>query len=289
MKDKILVTGATGNVGAEVIRFLFEKGRSHLAAVRNVEDGKGILPPPVERVVLDFARPETCKPALRGVKKLFLMRSPAISDVQQYIFPVIDAARETGVEHIVFLSLMGVEGNPVTPHYKIEKYILAVGIPYTFIRPSFFMQNLNTTHQEDIRDHDELFVPAGKGKTSFIDVRDIAEVTAKTLVEEGHLNKAYELSGSEALDYYQVAEIFTQVLGRKITYTRPSALTFGFRMKKRGIPAAFVLVMIALYTVARLGKADKVTDELEKLLGRKPTTMRKYVEDYKECWSKREE
>lgn len=212
------------------------------------------------------------------------MRPPAVSDVKRYMYPVIDAAKAAGVEHIVFLSLMGVEDNRYVPHHKIEKYILASALGYTFLRPSFFMQNLSATHRADILAHNDIFVPAGKGKTSFIDVRDIAEVGAKALIEDGHLNQAYELSGNEALDYYQAAAIFTEVLGRKITYPNPSIFRFAFRMRKRGMQWGFIGIMIALYTVAKLGLAAKVTGELERLLGKKPITFRQFAQDYKSTW-----
>jgi uncharacterized protein YbjT (DUF2867 family) len=182
--------------------------------------------------------------------------------------------------------VLGAEKNPVIPHHGIEKIILNSGIPYTFLRPGYFMQNLSTTHRDDICLHNQIFVPAGKGKTSFIDIRDIAEVAALAFTEAGHLTKAYELTGSEALDYYQVANLFTQLLGRKIEYTRPTIFKFYREMNKRGVPNGFTLVMIALYTVASLGMAAKVTTEVETLLGRKPITFRQFIEDNKACWMK---
>jgi uncharacterized protein YbjT (DUF2867 family) len=184
------------------------------------------------------------------------------------------------------LSVLGAEKNPVIPHYGIEKIIVKSNIPYTFLRPSYFMQNLSTTHLDDIRLHDQIFVPAGKGKTSFIHIRDIAEIAALALTQPGHLGKAYELTGNEALDYYQVANLFTQLLGRQITYTRPTIFKFYREMNKRGIPGQFTLVMIALYTVASLGMAAKVTTAVEALLGRKPITFSQFIEDNKACWMK---
>ncbi|MCU0509261.1 MAG: NmrA family NAD(P)-binding protein, partial [Anaerolineae bacterium] len=103
--------------------------------------------------------------------------------MERRLHPAIDAAQAAGVKQIVFLSLMGV--NPRVPHYKVEQKILATGLPYTFVRPSFYMQNLDTFYRDDIRLRDELFVPAGGAKTSFIDVRDIGAVAAMALAEPG--------------------------------------------------------------------------------------------------------
>lgn len=275
----ILVTGASGNVGAEVVRRLREAG----AAVR-VADRRPKAEAGVESVVFDFGDAATFGPALQGVEKLFLLRPPALADTKRYFVPVIEAARAAGVRHIVFLSLLGAEKNKVVPHAGIEAAILASGVPYTFLRPSFFMQNLSTTHRDDIRDRGDILVPAGRGKTSFIDVRDIAAVAARTLTEPGHENRAYPLTGSEALDYGQVAQILSEVVGRRIVYSNPSIPRFVLHMRRRGLAWGFIFVMVGIYTTCRLGLAGGITPDTQRLLGRPPITMRQFAADYRDCW-----
>ena len=238
----------------------------------------------VEYTEFDFTQPSTFVSAFQGVKRVFLMRPPALSQVKTYMYPAIDSAIASGVEQIVFLSILGAESNPIVPHAKVEKYIQSVGIPYTFLRASFFMQNLSTTHRQDIQERNEIFLPAGKGKTSFIDVRDIAAVAVKALTESGHSDRAYSLTGSEALDYYQVAEIFTEVLGKPILYKNPSILKFAISMYKRGLEPQFIAVMIGIYTTAKLGFAGKLTTDTQEILQRAPISMRQFVEDYRGCW-----
>ncbi|MBC7475609.1 MAG: SDR family oxidoreductase [Candidatus Sericytochromatia bacterium] len=284
MLEKILVTGATGNTGLETIKCLMNKNLTVIAALRNPEKDKNLIPDNIQFVEFDFEKPETFKNAIIGVKKVYLVRPPALSDVKRYIKPFIDFLKNEKIEQLAFLSLIGAENNHFVPHYKIEQYIIESGIPYTFIRPSFFMQNLSTTHSQDIKENSEIFIPAGKGKTSFIDVRDIAEVSSLALSELGHKNKAYELTGSQALDYYQVAEIMSRVLDRKITYSDPSLFSFFQKMKARGYQTNFILVMIAIYTIARFGKAETVTDTIKILLKREPISIEKFLEDYKSCW-----
>ncbi len=273
----ILVTGATGNVGLEVAKDLQRRGAPIVAAVFDERDAARVAEqlPGVPAVPFDFGRPATFGPAFAGMEKVFLMRPPQITDVERYLFPAIDAAQAAGVKHIVFLSLMGV--NPRVPHYKVEQKLLTSGLPYTFVRPSFYMQNLDTFYRDDIRVRDEIFVPAGKAKTSFIDVRDIGAVAGMALTEPGHEGKAYELTGTEALDYYQVADIFTEVQGRTIRYVRPTPGEYAARQEALGVAAEFIKVMRSLYWTVRLGIGAKVTPELAQLLGRPPITMAQFA------------
>lgn len=277
---RVLVTGASGNVGAPLVEHLVAGGAEVLVASR-----EGTRAPAGTKAVrFDFEDPSTHAPALEGVEKVFLLRPPAISDVKRHLLPVVRAVKDAGVRHTVFLSLLGVEKNQVVPHAKVERFLLEAGVPHTFLRPSFFMQNLSTTHRDDIREHHEIFVPAGKGRTGFIDARDIAAVAARVLLEDGHEGKAYDLTGSEALTYAEVAALFTEVLGRPIRYPEPGALRFAARWSQRQQPAAFIAVMTGIYTVCRLGLAGTVTPETQTLLGRAPISMRQFIQDHKACW-----
>lgn len=284
MSAEIMVIGATGNVGSEVIRSLLAQGVAVRAADLYPDRVAARFGEAVEAVGFDFAHPATFAAAFRGVRKLFLMRPPQISDVQKYMFPALEAAQAAGVKHIVFLSLIGIEQNKRVPHYKVEQWLKASGLDYTFLRCSFFMQNLNTTHRAEIRDRNEIYVPVGKSKTSFLDVRDIGAVAASALTQPGHEQQAYDLTGSEALDYEQVASLFSQVLGRKIVYKNPSAWRFLIRQLRGKSGLMFALVTTWLYTNTRHGMAHVVTGEVERLLGRKPILMRRYIEDYRASW-----
>lgn len=282
-KLKILVTGATGNVGQEVLRLLQSHDCNICAGVRNLNSAKHLLGSNIQTIPFDFTNPDTFGHAFFQVNKLFLVRPPALANIRLQIAPALNAAKLAGVEHIVFVSILGAEHNRFLPHSQIERYINQLGIKATFLRASFFMQNLNTTHREDIKVHSELLLPAGNGKTSFIDVRDIAAVAVRTLIEDGHQGRAYPLTGAEALTYYEVADIFTSVLGKRVRYN-PSVLKFVRQMRSKRLPIDFILVMLAIYTTARLGLADNITPDTEQLLNRSPLTMRQYIEDYRQFW-----
>lgn len=141
-----------------------------------------------------------------------------------------------------FLSLMGIENNKIPPRHKIEKYIEKLEIPYAHVRPGFFMQNLSGVHSVEIREKNEIFIPAGKSKTSFIDAADIGLATAILLHNpEEYKNTAHTITGPEALNYFEVAEILSRVTGRKITYTKPGYLKYrSDYIKKRGFDKAYV-------------------------------------------------
>ncbi|MEZ4767958.1 MAG: SDR family oxidoreductase [Caldilineales bacterium] len=281
----ILVTGATGNIGREVVRELHGRGATVRAAVVDGVNASRV-PDGVETVTFDFADAATYGAALAGVERVFLMRPPQITDMAHTLNPFVDAALAAGVRHVVFVSLLGVQNNPRVPHYAAEQHLKTLGVPYTFLRPSFFMQNLGTTHRREIQERDEIYLPVGKARTSFIDTRDIGAVAASVLTETGHDGQAYSLTGGEALDYYQVADIFTEVLGRRITYKDPSSLAFLYSTVRHGTPLKFALVMSMLYRSTKQGIANVVTDDVPRLLGRPPRTFRQYVIDYADSWKR---
>jgi len=142
------------------------------------------------------------------------------------------------------------------------------------------MQNLSEVHGEDVVKRDQLFVPAGGGATSFVDARDVGAVAAVALTEADHENRAYDLTGPAALTYEEVAAVFSGVLDRPITYADPSILTFVRRLRSRGEPLPFLVLMVGIYTTARLGLAGRVTDDVERLLGRPPRDVATFVADY---------
>jgi uncharacterized protein YbjT (DUF2867 family) len=273
----ILVTGATGNVGRAVVSALRDAGVSARPGVRD----PGSDP---EAVVLDLHRPETFAPALVGVRALFLLRPPAISDVRRTLNPLIDAAHAAGVRRVVFLSVIGADTRGYIPHAKVEAHLRRGPCEWTFLRAGFFAQNLGDAYRADIREHDELFVPAGDGRAAFVDARDLAEVAARALVEDGHAGRAYTLTGPQALGFAEVAAMLSAELGRHIRYTRPGALRYVLRLRRRGLPRMQAIVQMLLHVGLRFGQAEAIDPTLAALLGRPPRTLAQYIKDLRALW-----
>ncbi|MEO5966481.1 MAG: SDR family oxidoreductase [Candidatus Limnocylindrales bacterium] len=285
MTAPILVTGAPGNVGTPLVNELLGLGARVRVAARNVNAARAEVGDAVEVVPFDFERPEMFGPALAGVERMFLLRPPQIADVDGVILPALQAAADAGVRHVVFLSIQGAERNRVVPHRKIEDRLRASGMAWTFVRAAYFMQNLSTTHAPEIRELDEIWVPAGRGSvTAHVDARDVAAIAARALVEPGHEGQAYTPTGPAAITYDAVAGMLTRELGRPIRYADPGVLRYLRRMRARGMPRGMVAVTVGIYTAARLGLAAGLSDDVERLTGRPPIPMERFIRDTRAAW-----
>ncbi len=224
----ILITGAAGTVGREVLQSLQGLGSDFrvTAGVRDPRaDGPAVRALGAEPLAFDFADSSSVGAALDRCDALFLLRPPQLADVQRYFAPLVRQARERGVGHIVFLSVQGADRNAVIPHHKIERLLVESGIPYTFLRPAYFLQNFTTTLREDLVRRDRIYLPAGRAKFTIIDVADIGRVAAQVLSDPGaHANAAYDLTNDELLNFGEMAHIFSKVLGRSIALPQPQPL-----------------------------------------------------------------
>jgi len=275
---KVLVTGASGNVGQYVIQNLLKNNETIVAAGTNTQKLKLMFSDEIEVVEFDFTRPETFENALKDIDRVFLMRPPHLGKPTD-LYPFLDAVKKHSIKLIAFLSLMGIEKNTIPPHYKIEKRIEELGIPYAHIRPGFFMQNISGIHAEEVKTKDMIYVPAGYSKTSFIDASDIGLAIATILHNSNqHINTKYTLTGSEALDYYQIATILSKVLDRKISYAKPSYLKYrSYYINQRNFDKAYVNVTIALYFMTRMGTAKSITNDFFNLVGKEPNRFEDFV------------
>jgi uncharacterized protein YbjT (DUF2867 family) len=288
METPILVTGSTGNVGRTVVRALLDAGLPVRAADADPARVEQVLGEEVEPVRLDFTEQSTWQRAYAGVERMFLMRPPQLGNVARDMVPSLEAARDLGVRHMVLLSLQGAERNKVVPHARLEAWLRGSGLDWTFVRPSFFMENLSTTHASDIRDRDEIMVPAGKGETAFVAAADVGAVAAAALRDpSAHRGRAWTPTGPEALTYDEVAAELTMALGRPIRYGRPGVLAYARHASSvLGMPRGMVLVTSAIYSAARLGLAGGLTDDVATVTGHDPISFAAWSEQNREVWAR---
>jgi uncharacterized protein YbjT (DUF2867 family) len=285
MSQRILIIGATGRVGVELVRLLTEKGEAVRAATRSPSTASARLPYFAEAVEFDFDRPETFAPALKGVAKVFLMARPGDNHADNVAMPFIDMAKKEGVRLIVNITAMGVEQDEFFTLRLLEKYVELSGIPYIHLRPNWFMQNFNSGPMlAEIRATGGLHLPASDAKLSFIDVRDIAAVGLAALTEPRHAGNAYTLTGGEALDHYEVVGILSRTAGKEITYVPLSEEVACAALKKAGVAGDLIERWTKFYRIVRQGLCASVTHDAESVLGRPTIAFEQYAKDHAASW-----
>lgn len=285
---KILVTGAMGNVGSYVAHYAIVNKQLVKAAGRDLTALNARYHNEAESIYFDFSEPDTFDAALEEVDRVFIVRPPQLGK-SAALKPFIQALkRKGGIKLVCFLSLIGVENNPVPPHHRIEKYIERTGLPFCHIRPSFFMQNISGIHAAEIKYFDRIVVPVKNALTSFIDAEDIGELTATVLcAPEQHQNKAYSITGPEAIDYWQVGKILSEELGRDIQYANPRpSLAKKYWIDVRGLEKKYSVVMSMLYLMTRLGTAKRVTLTYQEVMGKQPRTFGQFVKKNLISWER---
>lgn len=281
---KVLITGATGNVGTEVIKSL-QKINHKLdlyAGVRDLTDSAKLHHFKIKLTPFDFTDSTTYNTALDGCNILFLLRPPQLSKVETYFKPIIDTCKAKGVNHIVFLSVQGADKSKIIPHHKIEQLIIESKIPYTFLRPAYFMQNFTTSLYNDLVKKKRVYLPAGNSKFTLIDVRDIGSVSASVLANTSqHINKSYNLTCKDKLSFAEMTKILRDVLQTDIKYKSPNLFNFFLTKRKEKIPTMLILVMIMLHYFPRFRKEPEITNWVEKIANKQPITFEQFVRDNK--------
>jgi uncharacterized protein YbjT (DUF2867 family) len=278
----LLITGATGNVGRAVLEALrrepgFGTAFTVTAGVRGsapdwLSPAGGVAVQP-----FDFTDSATFAPALRPGQVVFLLRPPQLSRTAPFV-DFVNAARRAGVAFVVFLSVQGVERSSVIPHHKIEQLLIASGLPYCFLRPGYFMQNLTTTLGEDLR-RGTLFLPAGQAPFNWVDVADIGRAAARVLLHPTvHRQARYDLTGPANYSFPQVVGLINERLPTQIRYESPNLLRFFWRKHRAGYPAAYTLVLTLLHYLPRFQAPPPLSDALAQLTGQPPTPLGTFIE-----------
>jgi uncharacterized protein YbjT (DUF2867 family) len=286
LTETILITGATGTVGSEVVKQLSAKGENIIvkAAARSATDNTFKNLNRVQVVQLDYDKPDSLAVALKGVDKLFLL-TPFQSNMVDLTSNLVSEAKKAKVKYIAKQSVMGADAEPgITPsrlHRQAEKIIEESGIPFTFLRPNFFMQNFVNYYGNLIRSQGAFYTPAGDAKVSFVDVRDIAAVAVKSLINDNQQKgSAYNITGGEALSYGQAAEILSKAVGKKINYVNVTDQDARKGMKDMSMDEWTIKSMIELFEITRAGYVSEISPTVEQVTGNKPITFSQFANDY---------
>jgi uncharacterized protein YbjT (DUF2867 family) len=281
----IFVTGATGQIGRELVQELSTSRAHFRALVRSAGKAEGIRAAGGEAVIGNTEDEAALRTALAGAERLFLLTPP--DPGQPGIEArVVDAAVKAGVHHIVKLSAAG--ANAVKPtllarlHRESEKHIEASGVPFTFLRPNFFMSNY-LQFADTIQRQGAIYAPAGEGRHADIDVKDIAAVAARCLTEGDHQGRIYELTGPEALSLADGARKISKITGRDVQFVDVSPEDGVDAMTAAGVPEWFAEALVERYGYFLEGEGttngSAVTVAVEEVLDRPPRSFEQFVRE----------
>jgi uncharacterized protein YbjT (DUF2867 family) len=267
-----LITGATGDVGSKVVNHLLQRGNRPRVFVRNAQKAQALFGHRVDTFVGDLGEPASLQSALEGVDELFLVNSgPQI--------PVLDelaanAARAAGVRHLVKLSSMDVQhGLAIGAWHELgEAAIRASGISFTFVQPTGFMSNL-LAWARSIKADGIVRASTGEGRRAFIHSEDIAAVATAALTTDKYDGESLPITGPEALTFAEATAKIAFAIGKELTFQPISDQEAGQRYSVVSGSAAETEAHVSLWRAIREGRLATVTDNVERILGRKPIPM----------------
>ncbi|MEQ8246023.1 SDR family oxidoreductase [Fulvivirga sp.] len=274
----ILITGANGTFGSQVAKSLLNREVHHLRlASSSLEKLKSNFDGQAELVSFDWSKPETFASIFQGVKTAYLIAPPFSTTFDETAAQFIEVARKTRLKHLIVTTAYGMDAAEGTSGYKTEKLVKDSGIPYTILRPNFIFQNFINYDLESIK-NGAIFYPAGTGKTSYISIEDVAEVSAEVLLHpEKYQGQGLTLTGSESLTHDEIAEIFSKELGKTIKYINPTEEEYKSTLQSLGVPAQVYDFMAVLYAAIKAGHMGHVTTTVKDITGQEPVSFREFV------------
>lgn len=278
----VLVVGATGNVGREVVARLLEAGVPVRALVRNRKRAAHVLGEAVELVKGDLDDLPSLGPALQGIERMFLC-SPADPLLPERERRIAFAAAQAGVQRVVKVSmLIAAADSPIHAarwHAESEAAIEGAGLGWTFVEPQFYLQNLLGFADTIIADG-AFSAPMAEGRVSMVDVRDVADVAVRCLLDEGHAGQRYLVTGPESVTFAEVAARLGAAIGRTVTYTPADLEETRAGLTEAGVPGWFVDDLVALYKFYAEGGGDWISDATATVAGHTGRTVDHFAADY---------
>jgi len=289
---KVLVIGATGRVGTEVVKALLLRGAGVRAFTRK-QPRPGTFPDAVEIALGDLNDPVSIAEAMKGVDKLFLLigREGVPVELTQAV-TAYGLAKKAGLKHVTFVSVFKADQFLEVPHFAnknaVEEAIRAGGMPYTILRPAYFAQN-ERSFKSELTGLGVYPIPAGNQGLAVVDVRDLAEAAAISLTEDGHNGSTYDLVSSEMLTGPEAAATWSRLLGKQIAYAGHADFDgFEAELRKNGSPSwlAYDLrVMFQGFVERGFSNTDDQAARFAALLGHQPRTYSNFAEELAREWA----
>jgi len=276
---KVLVTGATGNTGSGLVPALRSAGVDVRAFVRDEAKAQPLQEAGAEIVVGDLDQPETIGPAVEGVDKIYLLTWNGPTQLQQ-VQNFIEVAKRAGNPHIVRHSMWGSEKSRIIKQgYEAEEAVKSSGLPWTLVKPTFYMQNTMMGAQTVASDG-VIYWDMKDGKLGMIDLRDIVDVAAAVLTGSGHEGKSYILTGPEAISFHDVAATFSEVLGKEVNYVSVPGEAALQSMVGMGFPEWIAKGYVELSEGFSEGFANRATDNVPTLAGHPARSFEQFARDF---------
>lgn len=273
----ILVVGASGTVGSEIVRSLRNQGY-------RVRETTSKEPTSSEQVQIDLATGTGIPAAMKDIDRAFFFSPPGYSDQYQILSPLIQEAKHNGLKKVVLMTAMGANSVETSPFRRAEIELEKSGLNYNIVRPNWFYQNFNTFWIQGIREQKKILLPVGKAKVSFIDARDISAVITQLLTSDEFNNKDFDITGPESVDHNQVAQAISQATGQKIAYQEITPEALKTSLLTAGLPPDYVDFLLVILGFLREGYNAQANDNVKKILGREPRGLLQYANDYKQSW-----
>jgi uncharacterized protein YbjT (DUF2867 family) len=277
-KDLVLVIGASGTVGGELVNLLKKQGFRTRATTSKP------VPSTDELAHVNLATGEGINSAFAGVDRAFLLSPPGYADQYSMLSPLIQESKRRGLKKVVLMTAMGANADESTPFRQAEIELEKSGLDYNIIRPNWFLQNFNTFWIQSINEQGKILLPAGTAKVSFIDARDISAVAAKLLTSTEFENRDFDLTGPESVDHSQVAEVLSTVAARSISYQDIGPEELLKSLLSVGLPADYSNFLVMIFGFLKSGYNAGLNTNVKMITGVQPRSLLQYAADYRNAW-----
>ena len=285
----LLVSGATGLNGRELLKQLSQQGIPTRALVRDPARAADLGNDFIQLVEGDLSDPASLNVAFEGIEKAYIVTS-INQDTVRWFQNFYAAAKRAGVKHLVKFSGYGSSEDSrsevIRQHGESDRLLRESGLTYTILRPNSFYQNM-LWQADSIMSQGEFYLPVGDARQSMVDVRDIAEATIRVLTEPGHENRVYDLTGPESLSFDDVAREIAAVSGKAVRYVPVSVADAKSSMLESGMPEWDADVLAEIQGVFGSGAYAKVETDLEHILGRVPRRFATFALDHAKSFEPR--